>query len=62
MYFLPAGLMTAANAGLTAHANLTWIGMWTSNIILVTIGNIVGAMFFVAFLYWLGFKRELEAL
>jgi formate/nitrite transporter len=65
MYFIPAGIMTLAldpGAVETVSANLTWIGMWTNNIIVVTIGNIVGAMFFVAFLYWLGFKRELDAL
>jgi formate/nitrite transporter len=69
MYFIPAGIMTLAQqpdvmvaAGKTVSANLNWIGMWTNNIILATIGNIVGAMLFVAFLYWLGFKRELESL
>ena len=65
MYFIPAGILTLAqdpSAVATVSENLTWIGMWTNNIIVVTIGNIVGAMFFVAFLYWLGFKREMEAL
>lgn len=65
MYFIPAGIMTLAldpGAVETVSANLNWIGMWTNNIIVVTIGNIIGAMFFVAFLYWLGFKREVEAL
>jgi formate/nitrite transporter len=65
MYFIPAGLMTYLldpGAVETVSAHLSWVGMWTNNIILVTIGNIVGAMLFVAFLYWLGFKRELEAL
>ena len=65
MYFIPAGVLTLGldpAAVETVSANLNWIGMWTNNIILVTIGNIVGAMFFVAFLYWLGFKREVEAL
>ncbi|MDR2854835.1 MAG: formate/nitrite transporter family protein [Methanomicrobiales archaeon] len=65
MYFIPAGLMTYAldpAAVATVSSNLNWVGMWTNNIIVVTIGNIIGAMFFVAFLYWLAFKREVEAL
>ena len=73
MYFIPAGIMTLAQqpdivitnvAGnvVTLSGNLNWVGMWTNNIIVATIGNIVGAVFFVAFLYWIGFKRELEAL
>ena len=66
MYFIPAGIMTLALDSGLDPANysqyLNWVGMWTNNIILVTIGNIVGAMFFVAFLYYLGFKREIEAL
>ena len=77
MYFIPAGFMTLAHgmpevlaekaaAGTFALspylATNPWIGMWTGNIIVATIGNIVGAMLFVAFLYWLAFRRELEAL
>jgi formate/nitrite transporter len=78
MYFIPAGFMTLAHgmpqtlidSGFqvtplmdASISSLTpWIGMWTGNIIVATIGNIVGAMFFVAFLYWLAFRRELEAL
>jgi formate/nitrite transporter FocA (FNT family) len=36
--------------------------MWTSNLIIVTIGNIVGAMFFVAVIYWVAFRKEIAAL
>jgi len=69
MYFIPTGIMTLAQqpdvmaaAGAQVSSNLNWVGMWTNNIILATIGNIIGAMFFVAFLYWIGFKRELDSL
>jgi formate/nitrite transporter len=69
MYFIPAGLFTAPflsaeqattiGAGL---ANLTWVTMWTNNIIIVTIGNIVGGLFFVGVLYWVAFRKEIAAL
>jgi formate/nitrite transporter FocA (FNT family) len=36
--------------------------MWTSNLIPVTIGNIIGGMLFVGALYWVAFKKEIEAL
>jgi len=69
MYFIPAGIMTAPfltaeqatsiGAGL---ANLNWVTMWTNNIIIVTIGNIVGGLFFVGILYWVAFRKEIAAL
>ena len=47
MYFIPAGLLTKAACtaeqidviGAAKFANLTWVTMWTNNIIVVTIGN-----------------------
>jgi formate/nitrite transporter len=60
MYFIPAGLMTA---GLTGAAIKTdWISMWMQNLIPVTLGNIVGAFFFVGVLYWVAFRKEIAAL
>ncbi len=60
MYFIPAGLFTA---GITNTATtVTWINMWTSNLIPVTLGNIVGGMFFVGVIYWVAFKKEIAAL
>jgi formate/nitrite transporter FocA (FNT family) len=69
MYFIPAGIMTApyltadqvASIGAEKIANLNWVTMWTNNIIIVTIGNIVGGLFFVGVLYWYAFKKEIEA-
>ncbi|HDQ08345.1 MAG TPA: formate/nitrite transporter family protein [Methanoculleus sp.] len=69
MYFIPAGLLTmpylsadqAATFG-AKLANLTWITMWTNNLILVTIGNIVGGMIFVGVVYWISFKKDIQAL
>jgi formate/nitrite transporter len=60
MYFIPAGLLTA---GLTKTATtVTWVNMWTSNLIPVTLGNIVGGMFFVGVIYWVAFRKEIAAL
>jgi len=44
------------------NAGLTWVTMWTNNVIIVTIGNIVGAMVFVAIIYWVAFRKEIAAL
>ncbi len=70
MYFIPAGLMTApflsaeqiATIGADKLASLTWVTMWTNNIIVVTIGNIIGGLFFVGILYWVAFRKEIAAL
>ena len=60
MYFIPAGILTSGLTGTATTA--TWINMWTSNLIPVTIGNIVGGMFFVGVLYWVAFRKEIAAL
>ncbi|HUU75359.1 MAG TPA: formate/nitrite transporter family protein [Methanoregulaceae archaeon] len=70
MYFIPAGLMTSgwlsadqiATIGAAKLANLTWVTMWTNNIIVVTIGNVIGGMVFVGVLYWVAFRKEIAAL
>jgi len=60
MYFIPAGIFTSGLTGVATTAN--WVNMWTANIIVVTIGNIVGALFFVGILYWVAFRKEIAAL
>ena len=68
MYFIPAGLFTmpyltgeqAATFGIENLANLNWVSMWTNDLIVVTIGNIVGGLLFVGILYWIAFKKEIE--
>ena len=64
MYFIPAGIMTQGFVTDPAaiNANLNWVTMWTSNLIIVTIGNIVGALFFVGVIYWVAFRKEIAAL
>ncbi|QSZ67947.1 formate/nitrite transporter family protein [Methanofollis aquaemaris] len=69
MYFIPAGIMTApyltadqlAIVG-TKIQNLGWVTMWTNNIIIVTIGNIIGGLLFVGVIYWFAFQKEIAAL
>ena len=60
MYFIPAGLLTAALTN--TPTKVTWINMWGSNLIPVTLGNIVGGLFFVGVLYWVAFRKEIAAL
>jgi formate/nitrite transporter len=60
MYFIPAGILTAGVTNTATTAN--WVNMWTANIIPVTIGNIVGGMFFVGVVYWVAFRKEIAAL
>ena len=64
MYFIPAGIMTQGfiTDPTKINAGLNWVTMWTNNIIIVTIGNIVGALFFVGVIYWVAFRKEIAAL
>ncbi len=62
MYFIPAGIMTQGFLTEGINANLNWVTMWTNNIIVVTIGNIVGGMIFVGVIYWVAFRKEIAAL
>jgi formate/nitrite transporter len=70
MYFIAAGIFTKGMAS-TAQldtvnqawlANVNWIGFWTNNMIIVTLGNIVGGLFFVGVIYWVAFRKEIAAL
>lgn len=75
-YFISAGIFTngigtaggfsevqaAAAAKYLGYANLNWVGFWMNNMIIVTIGNIVGALFFVGVIYWVAFRKEIAAL
>ena len=63
MYFIPAGIITnmIANGGADT-AVLNWGTMWTNNIIWSTLGNIVGAVIFMAGIYYYCYKSEICAL
>ena len=70
MMFSPAGIMTKGFLTEAQQATfapgvldgLNWVTMWTQNIIVVTLGNIVGGMIFVGLLYWIAFRKEIQAL
>ncbi len=62
MYFIPAGIFVTGIDPSLSVDTVNWVTMWTSNIIPVTIGNIVGGLFFVGVLYWVAFRKEIAAL
>ncbi len=69
MYFISAGIMASESDTLTmlsgvgsdALESLSWIGMFTENLLPVTLGNMVGGIIFVAAGYWLALKDEFRA-
>lgn len=62
MYFIPMGLFLKGTQAATASGldltNLNIYGLLVKNLIPVTIGNIIGGAFFVAFLYWFIYVRK----
>jgi len=64
MFFIPAGIFTQGfiTDPTKINAGINWVSMWTNNLIPVTLGNIVGGMFFVGVLYWVAFRKEIAAL
>ena len=64
MYFIPAGVMTQGfiTDPTKINAGLNWMTFITNNLIVVTIGNIVGGLFFVGVIYWVAFRKEIAAL
>jgi formate transporter len=64
MYFIPAGIFTQGfvTDPTLIKATVNWVSFFTSNLIIVTIGNIVGGMIFVGVIYWVAFRKEIAAL
>lgn len=56
MYFIPTGLLLKAKLGLNV-AELTWTNFFISNLVPVTLGNIIGGVFFVGFAYWFAYLK-----
>jgi len=60
MYFIPAGIFSKSYSGAIAASGktvetltaLNWSSMWTGNLLIVALGNLVGGAFFVAAVYW----------
>jgi len=70
MYFIPYALfiksfdpdfINAIGDKVPHLEKLTWRGFWLSNLIPVTIGNIIGGAVLVAAVYWLIFLRSSES-
>jgi len=68
MYFIPYAILVKAGApetfwqtaGTTAasYSHLTWANFFVKNLIPVTIGNMIGGVFFVALVYWVIYLRN----
>ncbi len=60
MYFIPAGIFAkalplareASGLDTTLLAQLNWWTLWQNNLLVVTLGNLIGGGFFVAAVYW----------
>jgi formate transporter len=71
MYFIPYSILIRVGApdtfwtaiGKTAgnYSDLTWGNFFLKNLIPVTIGNIIGGVFFVALIYWVIYLRKAPA-
>ena len=67
MYFVPYAILVKAGApasfwdgaGTTAaaYSDLTWGSFFVNNLVPVTIGNMIGGVFFVALVYWAIYLR-----
>ena len=61
MYFIPLGLLLKNSNALSTPfdlSNLTWKTFLFSNLVPVTLGNIIGGAFFVGFLYWFIYRKK----
>ena len=69
MYFIPAGIFARrwpnvcvlADVDQTRLATLNWSSMWLDNLLIVTLGNLVGGSVFVGGFYWLVYVRRSSA-
>ena len=73
MYYIPAGILAktnplyvqqAATLGVTAESlkQLNWISFITSNLVPVTLGNMVGGILFVGTIFWIAFLFHEKAI
>ncbi|PKL68542.1 MAG: formate transporter [Methanomicrobiales archaeon HGW-Methanomicrobiales-1] len=58
MYYISAGIFTQGYLG--DHGSLTWTSLWMNNVIWVTIGNIIGGLFFVSIFFWIAYQNEVQ--
>ena len=57
MYFIPLGILLKNQVSVGGAENLSWLGLW-SNLVPVTLGNIVGGGVMVALVYYLIYRRQ----
>ncbi len=66
MFFIPIGILVHDFGGVGASVigvdNLNWGSFLINNLLPVTIGNIVGGVVFIAFLYWMVYKKKEETI
>jgi formate transporter len=60
MYFIPLGVLLNDKLAVTGAENLSWIALG-SNLLPVTLGNIVGGSVMVALVYHLVYRRGVES-
>ncbi|MDR1659164.1 MAG: formate/nitrite transporter family protein [Desulfovibrio sp.] len=66
MYYIPAGIFAKGNAAWAAASGLSpdaleklnWASFVVNNLVPVTLGNIIGGMFFVGMAYWFAYLRQ----
>ena len=59
MYFIPMGILLRDQFSATGSESLTWIGL-VSNLVPVTLGNIVGGGVIVALVYYLIYRHQAD--
>ena len=60
MYFIPLGLFIKSSlaSNIATYDNLTWSNFFVSNLLPVTIGNIIGGALMVGLVYWSIYLRS----
>jgi formate/nitrite transporter len=61
MYFIPLGILLKDRVPVSGAENLSWSGLW-SNLVPVTLGNIVGGGVMVALVYYFVYRHQADKL
>jgi len=61
MYFIPLGILLKDRILVSGAENLSWAGLW-SNLLPVTLGNIVGGSVMVALVYYFVYRHQADKL
>ena len=60
MYFMPLGILLKDQVVVGGAENLSWLALW-SNLLPVTLGNIVGGSVMVALIYFIIYRRQAQS-